>query len=237
VSGVAVVEVPAVVRGCNDCRGARCGAVACATGPTATGTFVAACITITPAETETDIWPILRTGCAPASCCRRVGVTLCSSQPTYVAFSAGEAGEMSAWRIGTETTVSTLGGNSKFASIIDRLVTWIPGDTLALYVPGVALIAARPNASPSSLFLIVMLVVNPLIITGGTFAAGHSFNKQFWVKLVLGTIAFAIWTLTVPSSGWQSWKLIADNPTGVTIVAGIIGLLFGFFADGMMKRV
>jgi hypothetical protein len=61
---------------------------------------------------------------------------------------------------------------TKFASIIDRLVTWIPGDTLALYVPGVALIAARPNASPSSLFLIVMLVVNPLIITSGTFAAG-----------------------------------------------------------------
>jgi hypothetical protein len=154
---------------------------------------------------------------------------------------------VSAWRIGTESPkrrqegrrtrtapVSSREGTQEF---IDHLTKWIPGDALAIYVTGVSALAAQANSRPSVVFLAVVLVLTPLLVLGGAWSSGAPIKSPTWVSAGLAALAFAIWSLTVPFSGWQRWRLIADHQAGVAIGAAIAGILFGLFAEGVTRRV
>ncbi len=163
---------------------------------------------------------------------------------------------MSAWRIGLESPEpaaapatpaearsagSARGGRDpRRRETLASQPSWIgsqvdAGDTLAIYVPGVTAIAAS-GGKPSVLLLVVMIVATPLFVLGGAFSAGKPVDRVVLTSAGLGTAAFAIWSLSVPLSGWQRWGLIADNDGSVAIGAGIVGVLFGQLADGIVKR-
>jgi hypothetical protein len=124
---------------------------------------------------------------------------------------------------------------SAFGAIVDRLTKWIPGDTLAIYVPGVTAIAAS-SGKPSVLLLVVMIVVTPLFVLGAAFSARHSIDRAVLTSAVLAAIAFTIWSLSVPLSGWQKLSWISENDGSVAIGAAILGVLFGQLAEGIVNR-
>lgn len=169
---------------------------------------------------------------------------------------------MSNWRIGTESALAPLrpprtkgkpgakpegmdvGGDqassgsagSSFSAILDRLVKWIPGDTLAIYLPGVTMLASKEDAKPSVVFLIVMILFSFAVTVGGAFATGAKISRRTWTSAVLGAIAFAIWSLSVPLSGWQQWDLVVQNQAAVAIIGATVGILFGLIAEGILRR-
>jgi hypothetical protein len=156
---------------------------------------------------------------------------------------------MSSWRVGAETAIETRtarprafdgqqGADDKnvVTTALDRLTKWIPGDVLALYVAAVTAFAAKSGARPSPLLLVVFIVLSAAFVIGGAFAATGEVPKTVLLPSVLAAAAFTIWSLSVPFSGWQRWSFVSDNQAAVAIVAAIVGLLFGFAADGFTKR-
>jgi hypothetical protein len=123
-----------------------------------------------------------------------------------------------------------------FQGALDKLTKWIPGDTLAIYAPGVTLLGVTAD-EPSLLFLIIMILVTPLFVLGVAFSTGGTLSRQIVMAAILAMAAFAIWSLSIPSNGWQSLSLIADNKGVVAVGAAIVGILFGYFAEGITKRV
>jgi len=154
---------------------------------------------------------------------------------------------MSAWQIGSNPPAPRPAGlrtravrespreeTQKFGALLTK---WIPGEPVAIYVAGVSTLAAQAHSKPSVVFLIVVAVLTPAYVLGAAWASGTPIKLPTWVSAGLGGVAFLIWSLTVPFSGWQRWSLVADNQAGVAICAGIAGILFGLFAEGATRRV
>ncbi|HEX8082893.1 MAG TPA: hypothetical protein VF529_01300 [Solirubrobacteraceae bacterium] len=153
---------------------------------------------------------------------------------------------MSAWRIGAEVATSDTGPQAfgldegtaadDAGAVIDQLTKWIPGDALALYVAAVTAFAAREGAQPSPALLIAFVVLAALFVVGGAFASSGEIQRTVILRTILAAVAFAIWSLSVPFSGWNRWDLIAENQAEVAIGAAVFGVLFGFGAEGFTKR-
>jgi Na+(H+)/acetate symporter ActP len=154
---------------------------------------------------------------------------------------------MSAWEIGSAPPAprsqrrrlrgEPTGSGEGTQEFVDRLTKWIPGDVLAVYVAGVTALSAQAHGKPSIVFLVVATVLAPALVLGGAWSKGTPIGAPTWASAGLAALAFLIWSLTVPFSGWQGWTLVADNRAGVAICAGIAGILFGLFADGVVRRV
>jgi hypothetical protein len=153
---------------------------------------------------------------------------------------------MSLYRIGVSAAVPSAvetrvrergeeGQAQPLMAVFDRLTKWIPGDALAIYAPGVTLLGAS-SARPSAWFLVVMVIATPLFTLGFAFSTGARLTRRVWVSAGLAAIAFAIWSLSVPMNGWQSIGVIASNKGAVAVGAAVIGILFGYLAEGVAKR-
>jgi len=119
---------------------------------------------------------------------------------------------------------------------IDRLTKWIPGDVLALYVTAVTVFGAKSGAEPSPALLVAFIILAGVVVVGGAFAASGEVPRSVVLPAVLAAVAFTIWTLSVPFSGWQRWTFVNDNQAAAALVAAVLGLLFGFVADGFAMR-
>lgn len=120
-------------------------------------------------------------------------------------------------------------------NLIDRLTKWIPGDVLALYMAAVTASAAS-GSKPSPLLLIVFVLLTPGVVVGSHFASAGEIPRATLLPAGLAAGAFAIWTLSVPLSGWQSWDLVSDNQGMVAVAAAAVALIYGLFAEGMTRR-
>jgi hypothetical protein len=142
---------------------------------------------------------------------------------------------VSAWRIGRGSGVRTqqlaVADEPTFKSFIDKLTKWIPGDILALYVASVtALKGASSTSVPNVGLLIGFAILTPIVIWLGAWKAQPAVSA-LGMKLLLGTLAFLVWSLSIPFSGWQRIDWIAKSPQAVAIVAAVVGLLYGIAAD------
>ena len=155
---------------------------------------------------------------------------------------------MSTYRIGVEAATRSTGtlesagrqgttdSEGSFQAVFDKLTKWIPGDTLAIYAPGVTLLSSS-QPRPSVVFLIVMIVATPVFTIGSAFSTGNPLTRTVWVAAMLAAGAFTIWSFSVPINGWQHIGIIADNKGAVAICAAIVGIVFGYFAEGITKRI
>jgi hypothetical protein len=121
-------------------------------------------------------------------------------------------------------------------TVIDRVTKWIPGDVLALYATAVTAFSAGTNASPSVILLIVSIFFAGLVVLGSAFSSNGSITRHVWLPAGLAAGAFAIWSLSVPFSGWQKWHVVHDNQAAVAVVAAAAALLYTFLAEGLSKR-
>lgn len=140
---------------------------------------------------------------------------------------------MSAWSIGATSTGAAISensaGNSQLKPLIDKLVAWIPGDVVMLYI---AAVSAVGITKPNRILLIIAIVFAPLVVLLGNRSLEPDKRLGFiGRRAFLAAVATAIWTLAVPGSGWQSFSPIADNAQVVGVAAAALGLLFGFVAS------
>lgn len=142
---------------------------------------------------------------------------------------------MSAWTIGAERVpAAKLGDKSAATEIIGKLARWIPGDILVLFAGAVNWVSTEPS-HPSVPLLVVFWAATPCVVILSAWAK-HDLKKIDSVKAFLATIAFGIWSLSIPRSGWQNWDLVSKNPGWVTGISALGGLMFGLLASGIERK-
>ena len=143
--------------------------------------------------------------------------------------------EMSAWSLGRRSGAGALaGGANDLKSFVDRVVQWIPADVIAIYGLGItALKSQDPDPNPSVVWLVAAGVLAFLVTVLGARATRGTVVKRDWVLAGLAVIAFAIWSLAVPDSGWYDVSWVRDNPGWLAIISAVAGLLFGLVADSL----
>lgn len=145
---------------------------------------------------------------------------------------------MSAWSIGATSrpavTAELTADNNGVKSFVDKLVVWIPGDVVSLYVAGVTALGVN---SPQLWFLILIILATPAVVLLGNHSLDRAKRQShIGMRAVLATVAAAIWTLAVPGSGWQAIAFFKDNAPAVAVVAGLAGLLFGLLASSVIPE-
>ena len=142
---------------------------------------------------------------------------------------------MSAWSLGADRgAVVRLSGEDRTKEIIGRVVRWIPGDMVVLYAGAINWVSAEPKL-PSLPLLLVFIAATPVVVILGAFAT-RSVRRFDFVKAVLAVIAFGIWSVSVPRSGWQQFDVVRENPGWVTALSALGGLMFGLLASGMERE-
>lgn len=142
---------------------------------------------------------------------------------------------MSAWSIGAERVrAGVLGRKPTAEEFVGRLTRWIPGDVLVLFASAINWVSAEPKP-PSRSLLIVFLLATPIVVLLGAYSK-RGVVPYDWVNALLATFAFAIWSISIPRSGWQAWPLFSSNPGWVTLASALGGLVFGLIASGIELR-
>jgi len=113
---------------------------------------------------------------------------------------------------------------------------WIPGDVLALYVAGVTALSASANAKPSIALLAAFVVFTGVIVILAEFATSGEIPRKNLLKALLAAIAFSIWSVSVPFSGWQRIDWVGDNQALVALVAAGVALAYCYAAEGISKK-
>jgi hypothetical protein len=148
---------------------------------------------------------------------------------------AARAQGLTAGRAGDAEQGAGGAGSAVTKEAIDRLTKWIPGDVLALYVAAVTAFADSDGAKPSPILLIVFVVLSAVFVLGSSFAQTGKVSPKLGLPAALAALAFAIWSLSVPFSGWQRLDFVNEHQAAVAIVAAVAGALFGFLANGLTK--
>jgi hypothetical protein len=139
---------------------------------------------------------------------------------------------MSAWRIGAgadDTSGSREAGNA-LKRYIDKITVWIPGDVLIIYVAGVTALLTQ-SQEPNVVWLVVMALVTLVYVPIAAWVARKQMTGAVWGRALLALLAFLIWSLTVPESGWHELETVAKNPGWVALIATLAGLFFGLLAE------
>lgn len=139
---------------------------------------------------------------------------------------------MSAWRIGagTDGVADAREAGDTLKRYIDKITVWIPGDVLVIYVAGVTVLLTQSN-EPNVVWLVVMAVVTLVYVPIAAWVARKQITGAVWRRALLAVVAFLIWSLTVPESGWHELEAVAKNPGWVALIATLAGLFFGALAE------
>lgn len=140
---------------------------------------------------------------------------------------------MSAWGVGASTSEVRL-ATPDAGSYVGRVVRWIPGDVVALYGAAILWVTPEPLA-PSLALWWWFVAAAPVVTLAGAFAT-RNLKKFDAVKAALAAVAFAIWSLSVPRSGWQQLGAIAANPGWVIAASALGGVIFGLVASGIERK-
>ncbi|HYZ13484.1 MAG TPA: hypothetical protein VFA08_07760 [Actinomycetota bacterium] len=76
-----------------------------------------------------------------------------------------------------------------------------------------------------------MAVVTLVYVPFAAWVARKQVTGAVWGRALLAVVAFLIWSLTVPESGWHEFEAVAKNPGWVALIATLAGLFFGVLAE------
>jgi hypothetical protein len=152
---------------------------------------------------------------------------------TIFSLSWGRGACVSAWGVGRRSGAGNLAGEpGDIKAFVDRVVQWIPADVLAIYTLGITTLKIqKPDPNPTLAWLIIAGVLAPVILLLAAWRTRKTLVKRDWVLAGMSIVAFAIWSLAVPESGWYRIDWITHNPGWVALLAGAAGMLFGAVAD------
>jgi membrane associated rhomboid family serine protease len=107
-------------------------------------------------------------------------------------------------------------------------------DIVVLFAAAISWVSAEP-AHPSVVLLVVLVIATPTVVLLAVFAK-QDFVAFDFVKAALATLAFVIWSLSVPRSGWQQWHVVSEHPGWVAAASSLGGLMFGLLASGIERK-
>lgn len=124
----------------------------------------------------------------------------------------------------------------------NRVTRWIPGDVLALFAAALVVFTEAGSGQTippgtSVILLVVFLLLTPAVVILGVWADGRPYRKGDFISAGLSILAFAIWSLAIPGTGWERLSLVQDNRQLVVVLAAAAGVVFGLFAAGLDKRL
>ena len=120
-------------------------------------------------------------------------------------------------------------------AFVDRVVQWIPADVIAIYTVGITTLRTEhPDPNPSVLWLVIAAVVGFALVLLAAQRTRKKVTGRDFLLAVAAVLAFAIWSLAIPDSGWYHWHVVADHPGWVAIIAGAGGLVFGALAGAFL---
>lgn len=141
------------------------------------------------------------------------------------------------------TITSVEEAESKMKDFAGKVLQWIPGELVVFYGALTTIIVQNESDTAADTGMVLLTVaavlLAPAIVALGTFSNTSEpgwFTRRVALRCGLATIAFAIWSLTIPNSGWNHIDWIADNPAPTAAIAGFLGLLFSMFATGADKH-
>jgi hypothetical protein len=130
------------------------------------------------------------------------------------------------------------------SDLAGKVLAWIPGEVVVLYGALITLFVQN-DAEKIGDSASVVLTIGGVVFAGlfVLLAAFASTSGAGWLTMrikgraVLASIAFLIWSLTVPNSGWNEFDWIADHPIETAAIAGVVGLVFSLLATGVDNRL
>jgi hypothetical protein len=130
------------------------------------------------------------------------------------------------------------GGTSEAVSEkLNKLVKWIPGDVIALYGAAVTVFTVSSESKPSLILLGIAVVLSGLFVVAAAFAKAGTLAKGDLPGAAITAGAFAIWSITIPSSGWQQITWVSDHQAAAALIAAVVAAFYCFLAEGMTKRL
>jgi hypothetical protein len=149
---------------------------------------------------------------------------------------------MTAWQVGYrgDEIRSLAGGGSGLGAFVGKVIEWIPADVVALYAVVVTSLqgtATEKSKNPSLVWLIIFILITPLVSWLAVLVAKRPFTWRDFAAGGLALVAFAIWSTSVPQSGWGRLRWIRDNPAQLAIAAAVVGLVFSMVATVINDRV
>jgi hypothetical protein len=144
---------------------------------------------------------------------------------------------MSAWGVGRQGgTEGLAGGPNDIKAFVDRVVQWIPADVVAIYTVGITTLRTQnPDPNPSLLWLGIAGVLSFALVLLAAQRTRKQVVKRDLLLALMAVVAFAIWSLAIPDSGWYRWSVVVDNPGWVALIAGLGGLLFGVVVSAFFE--
>ncbi len=146
---------------------------------------------------------------------------------------------MSAWSIGSWDGQRAGRGeradslpDAGFSSYLGRTIRFIPGEIIALYGACVATLRQGDAGTVTHVaFLVIFAIAAPAVTVLGSIVERRAFSAQTRTRGLLSLLAFAIWSVTVPSSGWYEIPFVVEQPGLIAIAAALAGLIFGMAAE------
>ncbi|HEX9978238.1 MAG TPA: hypothetical protein VGB41_06385 [Acidimicrobiia bacterium] len=132
---------------------------------------------------------------------------------------------MSAWGIGVDARRPEARADKTLKDFFGHLTAWIPGDVLGFYAAALAAISTDKGLSDATLLWIWIaagLGLTPLLVVAGAWKQGNDWPAKLGWKALVAVVAFGVWSLVLPSSGWSAlFDGLRDNPgIAATITAG-----------------
>lgn len=147
-------------------------------------------------------------------------------------------------RLPAEETPEEKKARDKLAEYAGKVLPWIPGEVVVLYGALITLFVQNKPEDVGDTSSVVLTIGGALFAGGFVLLAAFANtsdaswrSKPLLGRAGLATVAFAIWSLTVPNSGWNTINCIAENPVETAAIAGVVGLIFSFVATGIDNRL
>lgn len=124
-----------------------------------------------------------------------------------------------------------------------EIVKWVPGEVIAGYAAVIA--AAGAGVASAVAWLFVGVAGAWIFLAGATewFKLGKGVRfrwGQSVIRVVLGSLAFLLWSFAIPGSPSRAWSFVADvNDATLSVAVILAATLFGMIAAlvvGLLDR-
>lgn len=124
-------------------------------------------------------------------------------------------------------------GDNPGLTYVGRLLHWIPTDAVGAYTAAVTVLV-DDETDKSNPWLVVAggaVALILLLLGAGSKGSTYDWNYKLIPRAAIVVLAFGIWSVTVPDSGWQEVEWVDKHPGWTVAIAALLGLVLAAFAD------
>jgi hypothetical protein len=130
-------------------------------------------------------------------------------------------------------------GSSQAEKFVGKVLKWVPADLVVIYTGLIKAVVDDANDTSNYWVTAGFVVAAPVTVLLLAFASGPRGigGSKLWVRAILSMPAAAIWSATVPNSGWDEIQWVTQHLALTAGLAGAAGFFFSLIADGIEQRI